>query len=340
MQKLKHIWNGRRIWVALIPFALVFCTGVSAQQPSPPIPTPTGPKIEFAITNDGRRIPIQDVSITTPPVLRNGRWVWETPAHPGEGKSSESPGNTQPSQTVDGVRPTEPGGAAPQVIIGGDDRIHSCCTSSFPYRAVVHFTNDLTGGCSGAFYNNGNRQYIVTAAHCIYNGRWAGTSVITPGQNGPLPGGAPFGTCGVGSYSVPDRWYYLTDNAFDIGVILMPPGGCFVNYTGYFGIQTANSSFNNQLTWMMGYHGDKDNGQTQWYDRATVYDYEETEWVGGQFKHNHDMTGGASGAPIWPGDFASNPQIVAINVRERSPSGPNYATPLTQVIYSFLIAPQ
>lgn len=176
----------------------------------------------------------------------------------------------------------------------------------------------------------------MTAAHCIYYGQWAGPSIITPGRDGHSK---PFGFCGVASYTVPDRWYYANDPAFDIGVIVMPPGGCFVNYTGYFGLRVADSSLNNQYTWMMGYHGDKDNGTTQWYTRATVYDYEETNWVGGQIKHNHDMRPGASGSPIWTGNFYSDQYIIAVNVRERSDTGPNYATPLTPVIFNYLMTP-
>jgi V8-like Glu-specific endopeptidase len=272
IMRRRHIRSGRFSWLALIPFALAFCTGVSAQQ-TPPPPTPPKPEIEFAITNDGRRIHIPDVIGITPPVWQNGAWVWATPSSPGKDKPPKSLGGTQPSQTVGGIRPTEPSGAEPQVIIGDDNRSRSCCTNTFPYSAVAHITTSFAGvteSCTGAFYNNGNRQYIVTAGHCLYNGQWSGTAIITPGQNGPS-NQAPFGTCGVGSFSVPDRWYYNQDGAFDIGVILMPPGGCFVNYTGYFGIQMANSSFNYQGTWMMGYHQDKDNGQTQWFDYATVY---------------------------------------------------------------------
>lgn len=274
-----------------------------------------------AVSPTGEQIEISDsLANSQTTVDEKGNKIYYTPEKRGKAKADK------PNKSSD--RPDDPNASdpSPNRVIGGDERIKVGDTTKFPYSAIadIRFTqNGKSYSCTGWIYDD---NYVATAGHCILSrdGYWSTNIVVYPGRNGSSK---PYGSCGSVNIFVSDLWQRDRNSNYDYGTIRMD---CTIGTkTGTLGLRYNSNSWVDRFTTLTGYHGDKDSHTTQWYTVKAI-----TQDTGTQLFYQHDMTGGASGAPIYFTESGCGQCVIAVNASEydnQDNSGPR----MTQGMYNF-----
>ncbi len=154
--------------------------------------------------------------------------------------------------------------AAPGSVLGPDGRIQESISATSPWGSIVHIESNR-GGCSGFLIN---RDTVVTAGHCVYNGGWATSYTVYPGRNGLNY--KPFGSCSGGAADLWSNsiWTSSQNADYDYGMIKLT---CDVGYsTGWMGWwYNEGESLTGQYFYVEGFPGDKAYG-TMWWDGDTI----------------------------------------------------------------------
>jgi glutamyl endopeptidase len=216
-----------------------------------------------------------------------------------------------------------PNQSAIETVIPPDGRFRIFGTTSYPYRAIAHITSSI-GGCTGWLIN---RNTVVTAGHCLHNGRWATNVRVYPGRNGSS---APYGFCTARRLYSVVGWTVSRNRDYDYGAIKL---NCTVGTrTGWFGFRWQSASLTGQPSYISGYPGDKPFG-TQWRhnDRVRITQTRRLYYA-------NDTFGGMSGSPVWNGNAGCNPCGIAIHAYGLDGTGFNGGTRITQAVFNNLVA--
>ncbi|MCE7080505.1 serine protease [Streptomyces sp. ST2-7A] len=210
----------------------------------------------------------------TPPTDRVGRF--------GTGKS---PGSDGPAGTTAPAAPTiESDGFSPTIT-------ESDATGK------VFFTQPGDGRdyvCSASALNSDSKQMVITAGHCVHEGRggtWMRNWTYVPRYRN---GNRPLGTFAAKEYRTFNGWINNSDFNWDVAMVTTHPlnGRKLVNVTGGHGLGW-NFSRSENVT-VLGYPGNRDNGQVQW---SCVGRTERVSLTDGRIQLNCNFGGGSSGGP-------------------------------------------
>lgn len=186
------------------------------------------------------------------------------------------------------VVPTTKKEAAPGSVLGTDGRVQESASASNPWGSIVHIESSV-GGCSGFLIN---RDTVVTAGHCVFNGGWASSYTVYPGRNGVNY--KPYGSCSGGSGDLWSNtvWTSSQNADYDYGMIKLR---CDVgNSTGWMGWwYNEGESLTGQYFYVEGFPGDKAYG-TMWWDGDSV-----TSQTVRRAWYLMDTAPGESGAPLY-----------------------------------------
>lgn len=179
-------------------------------------------------------------------------------------------------------------GALPGSVYGPEGRIQESASASNPWGSIVHIESNK-GGCSGFLIN---RDTVVTAGHCVYNGGWASSYTVYPGRNGLNY--KPYGSCsgGAGDLWSNSIWTSSQNQDYDYGIIKLT---CDVgNSTGWLGWwYNEGESLVNQGFYVEGFPGDKAYG-TMWWDNDVILSQTTRRaW------YQIDTAPGQSGSPLY-----------------------------------------
>ena len=194
--------------------------------------------------------------------------------------------------------PTGRPGSTPSAA-GRTDTLGPLVTESAAVGKVF-FTdpgNGLNYTCSASALNSSSKQMLITAGHCVHGG--SGGTWMTNWTYAPRfrSGARPFGTFAAKQFRTFNSWISSSDKGRDVAMVTTWPlnGSKIVNVTGGHGL-SWNYSREQAMT-VMGYPGNRDNGQLQWACTGT------TRAVGdGRLELRCDFGGGSSGGP-WLREF-------------------------------------
>jgi glutamyl endopeptidase len=189
-------------------------------------------------------------------------------------------------------------GAAPEAIIGTDDRVQITGTSVYAWR--VHCSLRITAADGSQWIGTGwfcGPRTVITAGHCVYiknsgvPGRdgWVRSITVIPGRNGTSQ---PYGAVVSGDFRTVAGWANNGNQEYDYGAILLPtPLG---NTTGWLGFGAySDSTLLASTANISGYPGDKPAG-TQWYHARRV-----TSVGARKVYYDVDTFGGQSGSAVY-----------------------------------------
>ncbi|MEP6798899.1 MAG: trypsin-like serine protease [Lapillicoccus sp.] len=199
-------------------------------------------------------------------------------AHQGKGVQGSSPSLGAAGST----------GAAPESIIGTDNRFRVNPTTSFPYRATVLILRNGNLHCTGWMIS---KDTLLTAGHCVHTGgsggSWYSGLTFKPGSNG---GTAPYGTLtSRGTWSL-NGWVNSGSTEYDAAIIkLSRPVG---NTVGWYGMWWQSAALDGLFSRVTGYPGDKPKQQWMSYDSVRASGTN-------NIYYQNDTVGGMSGSPVW-----------------------------------------
>ncbi|MGI5404875.1 trypsin-like serine peptidase [Streptomyces sp. CA-135486] len=164
----------------------------------------------------------------------------------------------------------------------------------------VYFTNPSNGlnyACSASALNSASKQMLITAGHCVHGGSggtWMTNWVYVPRYRS---GARPFGTYAAKQFRTFNSWISSSDLGRDVAMVTTWPlnGNKIVNVTGGHGL-SWNYSRNQAMT-VMGYPGNRDNGELQWACQGTTRGVSD-----GRIELQCDFGPGSSGGP-WLREF-------------------------------------
>jgi V8-like Glu-specific endopeptidase len=278
-------------WAAMVGLSTALVLGVTpAANASPATTEQSGNTSSVARTGDGRaitndRIAKEVAEFWTPE--RMAKAVDLTFARPG--------GTTEAPSRVS--KPTGPAGAvapvAPSVKRDGD--VRTMVNESLAV-GKVYFTTP-TGGlasCSASTVASGKRRLVMTAGHCVHQGRggtWYSNWQFVPQYRN---GSRPWGTFVASSLSTRTAWINSSSYAEDMGIATMANGGAYglkvVDTVGGHGLRW-NWGYSVYVT-ALGYPSNLGGGESQYYCQGTTWN------AGGQqIRMYCNMTYGSSGGP-------------------------------------------
>lgn len=261
------------------------------------------------------------------------------PARAGEAGQSElgaaggpGAGLAGPAAAVDAIVGSYPElAAAPEVIIGTDDRIRIASTRVYPWRAICALS--ITAANGSQFIGTGwliSPRTVVTAGHCVFMhdaGGWVRSIKVIAGCN---DADEPYGTQVGSDFRSVTGWTASKNREYDYGAIILPASSRPGDQAGYFGIATRSDAFlmDSALN-LSGYPGDK-GGRQQWFmaqrpkavtDRVITYDI--------------DTMGGQSGSPVW---ILQDGQRYGVGVHTNGSGSGNSATRIGSAVFSNLLS--
>lgn len=225
----------------------------------------------------------------------------------------------------------EPPLAAPETIIGPDNRVRVAPTTAFPARATVVVTFS-EGRCTGWLIGP---DTVATAGHCVHSGgpggHWRRAVVVYPGRNGAA---SPYGSCTVRRLHAVAGWTDGSDDRYDYGAIKLNCG--IGETTGWYGLFWQPGSLTGLPTLINGYPGDKP--LTQWRSTDQVRVSEARRVF-----YRNDTVGGMSGSPVWtrrgPGCPACAMAVHAYGTYGARPfARNNHGARITKHVFDNLIA--
>ncbi|WP_315525750.1 trypsin-like serine protease [Corynebacterium durum] len=207
-----------------------------------------------------------------------------------------------------------PEGAAPNVVIGNDDRkeITDTKQASSKWVGKLHATTQ-SGGSSYCTASLISKDTVITAGHCVAKGQSKWT--FAAGEN---KGQQPYGTA-----AAKQIWYdkKYGENGHDWAVIKLD--SAVGEKTGWFGMNVPDTQkLVDQYATVIGYPGDKD-GDTQWADRNKVMKVTDRQVV-----YQTDTFNGQSGSSV----VNDTSTIFAIHTGGKT--GENYGTILTGELFN------
>ncbi|MET7711668.1 hypothetical protein [Streptomyces sp. NPDC005407] len=174
----------------------------------------------------------------------------------------------------------------------------------------VFFTNPSNGlnyTCSASAINSPSKQMLITAGHCVHGG--SGGTWMTNWTYAPRfrSGVRPFGTYAAKQFRTFNAWINNSDLGRDVAMVTTWPlnGNKIVNVTGGHGL-SWNFSRTQAMT-VMGYPGNRDNGQLQWACQGTTRAVSD-----GRIELQCDFGGGSSGGP-WLREFNDSNGLGSVN---------------------------
>ena len=202
-------------------------------------------------------------------------------------------GVVAPGRAASRLGPTGRPGSTPAAQ-GRSDTLRPLVTESAAVGKVF-FTDPGDGRnytCSASALNSNSKQMLITAGHCVHGG--SGGTWMTNWTYAPRyrNGARPFGTFAAKQFRTFNTWISNSDRGRDVAMVTTWPlnGNKIVNVTGGHGL-SWNYSREQAMT-VMGYPGNRDNGQLQWACQGT------TRAVGdGRIELQCDFGGGSSGGP-------------------------------------------
>lgn len=294
-----------------------------------------------------RVVPADDPSVTAPPApapaLSHPPEGWsenhgsdrdhQRPSPPTRSETSEQPGPATPS-TQNRQLPVS-NEAAPQVVIGDDDRtrVSQAVLQSYPWNTIGYhrhqYPNDETYRCTAFLVGP---HLALTNGHCIYNddrGGYLRAAEFSPGQFQSGEGEPivrPYGTLPAyrfrtnagyvdDGFSIYDYGGLNFSRGFDAITTYMPlvfddPGANTVNTSGYPSRVHVGEPEEENPTF------------SQWYSFSS-----ETS-IGGTddrlIYHDADTIGGHSGSPLWRLPSGENRRVIAIHCCGSSTSQINW----------------
>lgn len=314
-------------WLGRLGLMLIAVGGSSVPvqaTPAPPPPAVHSPveQIQYAISPTGERIAIpESLATSNHQIDAAGNQVWFVPGQRPAGQRPQpehepSPPRDEPSDEVGTER-----------VIDADERLKINNTATYPNGAVVEIRykqNGVPRLCTGWIYDD---NYVGTAGHCILSreGFWSTDITVYPGRNGTS---LPYGSCGSVNMFVSDLWQRDRTANYDYGTIQL---NCTVGtQTGTFGLNYTSGSWVNTSTTLQAYHGDKDGHTTQWYTIKSIM--RDTGYL---LFYQHDMTGGASGGPVFFYQSGCGHCVIAVNAQEYAAPTDNSGPKMNQGMFNF-----
>jgi V8-like Glu-specific endopeptidase len=173
------------------------------------------------------------------------------------------------------------------VCNGGDERKPSKHLQ-FPYRVIC----DLHIKFQGLPIQRGTGFFIgpkcvLTAGHCVFNGKWAEWIKIYPGSKG----GKPYFLFDESKkFKTVEGWFYKQLDDYDHGAIILESDKLYNQVKGFFGFQEISNS---QEVINSGYPSDRDSIQV--YSKGLPTDLDNIF----RFKYMLDTEIGSSGSPVF-----------------------------------------
>jgi V8-like Glu-specific endopeptidase len=185
-----------------------------------------------------------------------------------------------------------------EVVLGEDDRVLIEDTTAFPNRAIglLNFDQPIESEfpftaqvfCTAWLVAP---DTIVTAAHCVHlagagSVGWSSEGTFYPGFDGRT---APFGSCRVTRWILPEPHYRTDDERFDYGAAKLD---CNVgDVVGWLGFRAPSGSLDGLKAEVRGYPGDK--GHALWGDSDPI-----SAATARQVFYRADTSPGQSGSPV------------------------------------------
>ncbi|GAA0433218.1 peptidase [Actinoplanes capillaceus] len=184
----------------------------------------------------------------------------------------------------------------------------SATTAALPAPAThgrmyaITADDSVLGWCSASVINSGQRNLIMTAAHCLHSGEggdWAFVDAFFVPQ---LYGDSqPYGVFWASSWTIWSPWSDDSDDDYDYGFVNLYANdrGNVADVVGANGLRVNNGYDNTVVVW--GYPADDGYpGDVPYYcDKVTTYD---GSWWDSYVYVGCILTGGASGGP-WLEDY-------------------------------------
>lgn len=197
--------------------------------------------------------------------------------------------------------------AAPQFVMGKDDRVPIPDTTRLPWRCVCHLVVDGLANepVLGTGWMAGPRT-VLTTGHNLFTpatGRLASRVSVVPGRLGDR---APFNYFTSSKFDVHPIWRAQGDQRFDVGVIWLD--AAVGEQLGWFGFASrADAQLQNLIVNTAGYPGDRRLG-TQWFNAGRVSGVQPR-----LIEYGLDTEGGQSGSPIFMVDEAAERVVLAVH---------------------------
>ncbi|MEH0935424.1 trypsin-like serine peptidase [Micromonospora psammae] len=265
-------------------------TGAPAAEAKPSTSDRNGNTTTVARTHDGR-------AITNAAVAKEVAAFW-TPERMAKAVDLDVKRVGPPESPNRARKPDGPAGTVAPVaprIASGDD-VSILLTESQTVGKVYFTTpNGGTASCSASTTASGKRRLVVTAGHCVHQGRggqWYGNWQFVPRYRS---GVRPFGTFVAYQLTARTAWINNSSHDEDMGIAIMHNGGSYglkvVDTVGGNGLRW-NWGYNVPLVTALGYPSNLGGGESQQYCQSGTW-----HAGGQQIRMWCNMTYGSSGGP-------------------------------------------
>ncbi|MEV7418220.1 trypsin-like peptidase domain-containing protein [Streptomyces sp. NPDC089919] len=163
--------------------------------------------------------------------------------------------------------------------------------------------------CSASALNSDSKQLLITAGHCVHEGRggtWMQNWTYVPRYRS---GARPLGTFAAKQFRAFNSWMSDSDLNRDVAMVTTWPlnGNKVVNVTGGHGLSWNYSR--NQAVTVLGYPGNNAGGEIQWWCQGTT---QQVSVFDGKIQIKCNFGGGSSGGP-WLREYNDANGLGAVN---------------------------